>query len=186
MRVITGKARACRLQTLDCYDVRPTTDKVKEAVFSTIQFLVQGGKFLDLFAGSGQIGIEALSRDASSCTFVEKDIRAIKIIKNNLEHSKLQSNSNVVNCDVVNFLSKNAEKFDIIYLDPPYNSGKLTVDVLELCMKNAVKPSTVLLCEHSDRELLPDSIGLFSKFKVYKYGKVRVSRYENCQRGNLT
>ncbi len=184
MRVITGKAKACRLDTLNCYDVRPTTDKVKEAVFSTIQFFLEGRKFLDLFAGSGQIGIEALSRGSRSCTFVDKDIRAVEVIKNNLKKCKLYEYSNVLCRDIKNFLLKNSDIFDIIYLDPPYDDTKLLFSTLQDCIKNTTHSGSIVLCEHSSKVTLPGELDCFTKVKIYKYGKIIVSRYESLKKEN--
>ncbi|HRT82268.1 MAG TPA: 16S rRNA (guanine(966)-N(2))-methyltransferase RsmD, partial [Oscillospiraceae bacterium] len=99
MRVITGFARGRKLKALDGESVRPTGDRVKEAVFSIIQFELEGRSFLDLFAGSGQMGIEALSRGAASCVFVEKDKDAYSVIKDNLAHTKLEESAKVLNTD---------------------------------------------------------------------------------------
>ena len=113
MRVITGSARGMSLRTLEGDNVRPTTDKVKEAVFSAIQFEVEGRRVLDLFAGSGQLGIEALSRDAENCVFVDADKNAIKIDKENLAKTKLDGKATVMQTDSLAFLSM-TDKSDII------------------------------------------------------------------------
>ena len=117
MRVITGTARGRRLQEPANMDIRPTTDQVKEALFNIVQFDVEGRRVLDLFAGTGQLGIEALSRGAKSVTFVDESAEAIKIIKSNLEHCKLQGE--VVRSEAVSFL-KRCGKYDLIFLDPAY------------------------------------------------------------------
>ena len=113
MRVITGSARGMTLRTLEGDNVRPTTDKVKEAVFSAIQFEIEGRRILDLFAVSGQLGIEALSRGAESATFVDADKNAIKIIKENLAKTKLDSKASVAQTDSIAFLTMTDKIFDI-------------------------------------------------------------------------
>ena len=117
MRVITGTARGRVLRTLEGEDVRPTTDRVKEAVFSIIQFEIEGRRVLDLFAGSGQLGIEALSRGAASATFVDMSKDSLSAVKYNLEHTKLGDNAKVVQTDALSFLKLTKDKFDIVFLD---------------------------------------------------------------------
>ena len=130
MRVITGTARGRVLRTLEGEDVRPTTDRVKEAVFSIIQFEIEGRRVLDLFAGSGQLGIEALSRGAASATFVDMSKDSLSAVKYNLEHTKLGDNAKVVQTDALSFLKLTKDKFDIVFLDPPYASS-LVVDSMK-------------------------------------------------------
>lgn len=180
MRVITGKARGCKLKSVLGYDVRPTTDKIKESVFSVIQFRLEGRDFLDLFSGSGQMGIEALSRGAKSATFVENSRNSIAVIKENLAHTKLEGCANVVNSSVENFLFDCDKQYDIIYMDPPYHSEK-TSEILKSCLSKLIKNSGTLLCEHACDEVYPQEINRFQKVKVYKYGKIGVSLYEKIR-----
>ena len=125
MRVITGSARGRKLLTLEGEDVRPTTDRVKEAVFSVIQFETEGRRFLDFFAGSGQMGIEALSRGAKEAVFVDSAKKSVEIIRKNLASTKLAENANVVQTDWKSYLSVSGTQFDIAFLDPPYGKGIL-------------------------------------------------------------
>ena len=125
MRVITGTAKGRVLETLSGDDVRPTTAKIKESVFSMIQFQIQGRNFLDLFAGSGQMGIEALSRGAASATFVETRRQAVATVKKNLQTTNLSENAQVFNMDCISFLSMKKGEYDIAFLDPPYKTGLL-------------------------------------------------------------
>ena len=120
MRVITGSARGRRLITLEGEDIRPTTDKVKEAVFSSIQFEIEGRSVLDLFAGSGSLGIEALSRGAKKAVFCDLSRQAVGVINKNLENTRIDSFSTVINTDGISYLRTTREKFDIIFMDPPY------------------------------------------------------------------
>ena len=129
MRVITGIARGRKLETLPGEDVtRPTTESVKEAVFSMIQFEIEDKNVLDLFAGSGQLGIEALSRGAKKCTFVENNKQAYNVIENNIKHCKLEQSARIVMSDACAFLSRR-DSFDIAFLDPPYKQG-----IIEKCL----------------------------------------------------
>ena len=116
MRVITGSARGRVLRTLEGEDVRPTTDRVKEAIFSIIQFEIEGRQVLDLFAGSGQLGIEALSRGAAYATFTDMNKDAVNIVKQNLLSTGLHRNSAVLQTDAITFLKNSKKKFDIIFI----------------------------------------------------------------------
>ena len=125
MRVITGIARGRKLKELPGMETRPTTDKVKESVFNIVQFDIEGRRVLDLFAGTGQMGIEALSRGAAHCTFVDLRKEAAAVVRENLAHTKLSENGKVIQGDYLAFLTGCREKFDLAFLDPPYNTGML-------------------------------------------------------------
>lgn len=124
MRVITGTARGRRLKEPQGMDIRPTTDKVKESMFSILQFDIEGRRVLDLFGGTGQLGIEALSRGASEVVFVDKSAAALKLIRENLELCGLSDRARVRNGDSLAYL-RSGEKFDLVFLDPPYDTGLL-------------------------------------------------------------
>lgn len=177
MRVITGSARGRKLKTLEGDEiVRPTTDRVKEAIFSIIQFDLADARVLDLFAGSGQLGIEALSRGAESAVFIDRDSQAVEIIKDNLKATGLFQKATVLNADSVSYIKNSRNKFDIILLDPPYNKGLIN-EVLEnavgCCDENAT-----IVCETDFNETLPDSAGDFEKFREYKYSKTKITTYK--------
>lgn len=175
MRVITGSARGRKLKTLPTLDVRPTTDQVKEAVFSTIQFEVEGAMFLDLFAGSGQMGIEALSRGARFCVFVDSSRQAQDVVRDNLASTGFAKQARVAAMDSLGFLATAAEQFDIAFLDPPYNQGLLPKVLPLLAPK--MTPGGVILCEHQKGEELPETAGEFKIYRTYRYGKVMVTAY---------
>lgn len=141
MRVIAGSSRHLTLKTLEGLDIRPTTDKIKETLFNILQFKLSNKNFLDLFAGSGAIGIEALSRGCKNATFVDSSSEACKIIKENLEHTKLIDKSQIFKKNALSFIENDAaymkEKFDFIFLDPPYEKD-LYVPVLESILKNKI------------------------------------------------
>ena len=120
MRVITGKARGVQLKTPDGLTTRPTADRVIEALFSIIQFEIPGAKVLDLFGGTGQLGIEALSRGAKSAVFVDAGEPACKLIRENLRRTKLEADAKVIRSDYLEYLKRCRENFNIIFLDPPY------------------------------------------------------------------
>lgn len=179
MRVITGSARGRRLQTLDGTDiVRPTSDMVKEAIFSIIQFEVPGKKVLDLFAGSGQLGIEALSRGAEQCVFVEPDKKAFAVIKANVAHCGLQAGAVMLQTDALSYL-RHAQPFDIGLFDPPYRKGLLD-EVLPLAAEK-IAPGGLMLCETQREETLPVRAGAFAIQREYCYGKTKLTLYRAAE-----
>lgn len=175
MRVITGTARGMKLKTLEGLEVRPTTDQVKESIFSIIQFEIPGAKVLDLFAGSGQLGIEALSRDAQQVVFVDSNKSAINVINENLEHTKLDKRAIVKNADSLDFLKMTKDSFDIALLDPPYGKGLIEKALPLLAEK--MTEAGVIVCETAREEVLPESAGDFVKRKEYRYGKIKLTVY---------
>ncbi|MBO4693354.1 MAG: 16S rRNA (guanine(966)-N(2))-methyltransferase RsmD [Clostridia bacterium] len=177
MRVITGSARGRRLTTLPGTDiVRPTSDKIKEAVFSSIQFDIEGRRVLDLFAGSGQMGIEALSRGAESAVFVDKSAAAIDIVKKNLEVCGFCDNARIVHSDFMSYLLRSSDIFDIVFLDPPYKSG-LLADALRNTVSHLSNYGMVF-CEHPSDIILPESVGEFSISRIFKFGGIFVTMYK--------
>ena len=177
MRVITGKARGVALKTPDGILTRPTADRVKEALFSIIQFDIPGAKVLDLFGGTGQLGIEALSRDAASAVFVDEQEDACKLIKENLKRTKLEKNAKVVRSDYLAFLNSCREKFDIIFLDPPYAEIFLENSLKRITEIDILQSGGIIVCERPlGKELFCDLPG-YSRSKDYKYGKTLLTLY---------
>lgn len=175
MRVITGSARGRRLETLYGEEVtRPTTESVKEALFSMIQFELEGRKILDLFAGSGQLGIEALSRGARHCTFLENNRDAVRVVENNVLNCGFKEISNIVFGDAVSFLMRK-DNFDIAFVDPPYNLG-LVEKCLPLLLK-LMSEDGIVVCETSAGEDLPESIDGWYADRVRRYGKTKLTLY---------
>ena len=174
MRVITGTARGRKLRTPENYDIRPTTDNVKESVFNIIQFDIEGRRVLDLFAGTGQLGIECLSRGAKEAVFVDESREAVKIIKENLKTCGLSAP--VLQENALSFL-KHCGKFDIIFVDPPYDS-KLYQPVLELInLVDILSDGGIIICEARREEKLPDMAAPYLKRKEYNYGRVKICIY---------
>ena len=177
MRVITGKARGVALKTPDGMVTRPTADRVKEALFSIIQFDLPGAKVLDLFGGTGQLGIEALSRDAASAVFVDELDQACKLIKENLRRTKLEENARVVRSDYLSFLNSCREKFDMIFLDPPYAEIFLENSLKRITEIDILQSGGIIVCERPlGKELFCDLPG-YSRSKDYKYGKTLLTLY---------
>ena len=184
MRVITGSARGRRLETLPGDNTRPTGEKVKESLFSAIQFDIEGRRVLDLFAGSGQLGIEALSRGASGCVFVDKNTDAVKIIKQNLQHTGLMEKAQVLGTDALAYLTRPGDRFDLVFLDPPYAS-ELLLPVLER-VAPLVNDGGILVCETDDSTTLPEQIDRFAVAKTYRFGHTYVWLYRyQAEEGSL-
>ena len=175
MRVITGLARGRRLETLPGDNTRPTGEKVKESLFSAIQFDIEGRRVLDLFAGSGQLGIEALSRGASGCVFVDKNTEAVKVIRQNLQHTGLAEKSQVLGTDALSYLTRPGDRFDLVFLDPPYAS-ELLLPVLKK-VAPLVNDGGIIVCETDDTAELPNSIDRFAVAKTYRFGHTLVWVY---------
>ena len=175
MRVISGERRGKKLQTLEGLEVRPTSDRVKEAVFDILQFSVEGCRFLDLFAGSGQVGIEAISRGARQATLVDESRDAIRVVEKNLAATGFADRAKVVRGDALAFLRGSRDSFDIAFLDPPYRTGLLQ-RALPLAARR-MAPGGKLLCEHPKEEALPEQAGSLVKKKVYTYGKIALTLY---------
>lgn len=177
MRVITGSARGRVLETLSGNDVRPTSDRVKEAVFSIIQFELEGRSVLDLFGGSGQLGIEALSRGAEKATFVDSDDEAVKVIRKNLASTKLEKQAVVLRTDSVSFAASHTGRFDVVFLDPPYGKGFLQKVIPLIAPK--VNTGGVIVCESPYDEKLPAEADDFRIFREYRYGKTKITVYRD-------
>lgn len=175
MRVITGTARGKRLVTAEGMDVRPTPERVKEAMFSAIQFDIEGRAILDLFAGSGQIGIEALSRGAEKAVFVDQSPVSIEHINRNLKTTGFTDKAKVIRGDYTAVLLGMTEVFDYVFLDPPYASGFLE-KAIKLLQKN-VKEHGLIICEHPKEQSLPASVDDFVVKKQYRHGKVCLTVY---------
>jgi len=177
MRVITGKARGVQLKTPEGMQTRPTADRVKEALFSIIQFELPGASVLDLFGGTGQLGIEALSRGAKSAVFVDASEKACALIRENLNRTKLQQEGKVIRSDYLDYLKRSRDKFDIIFLDPPY---------AEVFLENALKCITeidilqtngIIVTERPLGKDLPWEYEGFQRSRDYKYGKTLLTVY---------
>ncbi|MBQ5608055.1 MAG: 16S rRNA (guanine(966)-N(2))-methyltransferase RsmD [Oscillospiraceae bacterium] len=171
MRVITGKARGVVLKTPDGMATRPTSDRVKEALFSIIQFDVPTARVLDLFGGTGQLGIEALSRNAKSAVFVDEREEACRLIRENLKRTRLEDCARVVRSDYMAFLRTCKEKFDIIFLDPPYAEVFLENSLKMITEIDILQSGGIIVTERPvEKDFLFDFPG-YSRSKDYKYAK---------------
>lgn len=170
MRVIAGFAKGVPLKTPDGFQTRPTTDRIKEAMFSIIHFDIPGAKVLDLFGGTGQLGIEALSRGAASAVFVDASQAACKLIRENLKKTKLEDNSKVLQNDYEMFLNNSAEKFDIIFLDPPYAEKFLENSLNLITEIDILQRNGIIITERSIEKDFPYQFDGYSRSRDYKYG----------------
>ena len=177
MRVITGKARGVQLKTPEGMLTRPTADRVKEALFSIINFDLPGAAVLDLFGGTGQLGIEALSRGANAAVFVDQREDACKIIRENLRRTKLESQGRVVRSDYLDYLRRSREKFDIILLDPPYAEVFLENALKCITEIDILKTGGIIVAERPVEKDLPFEFEGFTRSKDYKYGKTLLTIY---------
>ncbi len=177
MRVIAGSARGVALKTPDGMQTRPTIDRVKEALFSIIHFDLPGAKVLDLFGGTGQLGIEALSRGAASATFVDQSDAACKLIKENLRRTKFENVGKVVRGDYLEYLSRCREQYDIVFLDPPYAEVFLENALNRITEIDILRSGGIIVAERPLGKELPWEFPGFTRSKDYKYGKVLLTLY---------
>lgn len=179
MRVITGTAKGRRLKTAEGREVRPTAEKVKEAMFSMVQFELEGAVVLDLFAGSGQLGIEALSRGAAKAYFADSSAASIALVRENLEHTGLSDRAEVSHMPNTAFLRTAGERFDLAFLDPPYEKGLIARSLPALTERMSEKG--VILCEHERGCRLPGEVGGFRIEKTRDHGKTTITVYRRIK-----
>ena len=178
MRVITGKARGEQRKTPEGDLTRPTADRVKEALFSIIQFDLPGARVLDLFGGTGQLGIEALSRDAKSAVFVDEREDACRLIRENLKRTKLEQCGRVIRSDYLAYLRNCKEKFDIIFLDPPYAEVFLENSLKMITQIDILQTGGIIVTERPIGKELPWEFSGYSRSKDYKYGRTLITIYK--------
>lgn len=175
MKVITGSLRGRNLDTLGGDDItRPTTQSTKEALFSSIQFELEGRRVLDLFAGSGQLGIEAISRGARHCTFVENNKSAYKIVEGNIKKCRIEDSCRIVMSEAESFLMQK-DSFDIAFVDPPYHKDLILKSLPKLT--GMMSDDGVIVCESARDEELPESVNGWIISRQKNYGKTKVSYY---------
>jgi 16S rRNA (guanine(966)-N(2))-methyltransferase RsmD len=177
MRVITGSARGRRLKELEGMETRPTTDRVKEGLFNILQFDIEGRKVLDLFAGTGQLGIECLSRGAAFCDFVDASPAAMKVVRDNVASCALGDRAAFHQKDFAAFLAAAKGRYDLIFLDPPYASGNLERALEQLVNIDIVSGNGIMVCESPADHSLPALPAPYEKGKEYRYGKIKLTLY---------
>ena len=175
MRVITGSARGVRLNTPEGRDTRPTTERVKEALFSAIQFEIEGRRVLDLFSVSGQLGIEALSRGASYGVFVDAAKDAAALTRENLKRAKFTENSTVLQTDSLSYLSSCREKFGLIFLDPPYAETLLETALERIIAFDILSSGGIIVAERPEGKALPGEFAGYTRSRDYRYGTTLIT-----------
>lgn len=177
MRVISGTAKGTVLKTPEGLATRPTTDRVKEAMFSIIQFDLPGAAVLDLFGGTGQLGIEALSRGAKRAVFVDAADSACRLMKENLKKTKMEEKSQVIRSDYLSFLKNCKDRYDIILLDPPYIEVFLENSLNLITEIDILQTNGIIVTERPVEKELPWNFPGFSRSRDYKYGKTLLTIY---------
>ena len=175
MRVITGSARGRRLRELEGQETRPTTDRVKEGIFNIIQFDIEGRRVLDLFAGTGQLGIEALSRGAASAVFVEQRREAAALIRDNLTLTGLAGSARVVCGDAFAFLQSAKETFDIILIDPPFAAGLWENALNSISRFDILSDHGIIVCESRAEWSMPELAAPYEAGREYRYGQIKLT-----------
>ena len=171
MRVITGSARGRRLKELEGMETRPTTDRVKEGLFNIIQFDIEGRKVLDLFGGSGQLGLEAMSRGAASCVIVDGDRAAQKAIEANIKNCGFDRNCQLIKGDSFTFLQRQKkDSYHLIFLDPPYGGELLNRAIAEICRIDILAEGGIMVCESASTDVLQPVQAPYRVVKQYRYG----------------
>ena len=181
LRVISGKARGLKLDTPKNQDVRPTTDRVKESLFNMINSYIMDSNILDLFAGTGSLGIECLSRGAKNCVFVDKSKDSINIVRSNVKKVSVDNESTILNVDfkdAVKRLSTQNQKFDVIFMDPPYYENMFIECLKSIDKFNLLDEDGIIVVEHDTKDLFEDSIGRLNKSREKKYGNTTLTFYK--------
>jgi len=181
MRVISGSARGRKLKDVNKYTgfkyIRPTGDKIKESIFNIIQFDIEGRRVLDLFAGSGQLGIEALSRGAKKAVFVDSNPNAVKLINENIKLCGFYEISTVYTRNVLKYLDNDTDTFDLIFIDPPYDTFLLQETLSLVVRIDKLNSNGIIICESSINIPVPTFQSPYCLQKEYKYGNTRILKY---------
>ena len=178
LRVISGKSRGLKLNTPENMDIRPTTDRVKEAMFNIISPYIYGSNILDLFAGSGALGVEALSRGAELCYFVDSSKTSMNVTKSNIKKARLEDGAVTINSSyekAIDRILMNKVKFDVIFVDPPYYEGYFIDVIKKIDSTDILKDDGIIVVEHDVKTEIPEEIGRIYISKEKKYGKTMVT-----------
>lgn len=179
MRIISGNAKGLKLKTLKGMDTRPTSDRVKEAIFSMISPYIFDAKVLDLFSGTGNLAIEAISRGGSTAYAVEKNSKCIDIIKENINKANFDERINILNKDALRAIKDLKDiKFDIIFMDPPYLKDLIKPSLKEIALHNILSDNGIIVIEHDIKDILEKTIDSFTTIKKKKYGNTIITIFE--------
>lgn len=180
MRVISGSAKGLKLISPEGLDTRPTTDRIKETLFNIIMPYIYDADFLDIFSGSGAIGIEALSRGAKSATFIENSLDNIQLIKKNLKLAKLEQKANIIHKDFLVALNQiSNKKFGLIFMDPPYCKNFVETALLKIVEKDLLSNDGIIICEQHIKDNLSNINGLYN-YRIKEYKTTKMVFYEKC------
>lgn len=177
MRIITGIAKGRIIKAPDGLNTRPTSDRVKEALFNIISKKIYGARVLDLFTGTGNLGLEAISRGAEMCTFVEKNNNAYKILASNIEMLGFIFTSELYRgdaFDVLETIGKVNKKYDIIFLDPPYSMGLVEKSVKKISELMIMEQNGVIVSECDEKDIIPEKINDIKTYRIEKYGRTKI------------
>ncbi|MBD2870785.1 16S rRNA (guanine(966)-N(2))-methyltransferase RsmD [Paenibacillus arenilitoris] len=180
MRVIAGEAKGRALKAVPGMNTRPTTDKVKEAIFSMIGPYFDGGMALDLFAGTGGLGIEAWSRGVERTVFVDRDKISVDVIRQNVQSAKMESAAEIYRNDAeraLKALAKREQRFRLVFLDPPYKMTTMDEVMVQLAENGLLEPNAVIVVEHDAAHRYAEALGDFTQIKHARYGDTAVSIY---------
>lgn len=173
MRVISGSAKGHRLKCIQGLNTRPTQDRVKESIFNIIMNYIEDANVLDLFSGTGNLGIESLSRGSQFSAMIEKNPACVKIINENLVHTKLNDRAKVICDDVITSIKKLNNKFDIVFMDPPYNKGLIIPTLIQIYNNDILNDNGLIVIERDKKDSLDDSP--FETVREQTYGETVVS-----------
>lgn len=176
MRVISGKAKGIKLVTIEGLNTRPTTDRIKESIFNLIQFEIPDANVLDLFSGSGALGLEAASRGAASVTLVEQNRQCHKAMEENIGKCELSDVVTIMKSDVLSIFH-HIGQFDVIMMDPPYQKDFITPVMDQIVMHKTLSENGVVVIEHSTADQVSETFGELKQYKQKKYGKTMISLY---------
>lgn len=182
MRIISGSRRGHKLIEFEGESIRPTTDRVKESIFNLIQPWIAGARVLDLFAGSGALAFEALSRGAESAVCVDRDKSARAVVKENCRGLCFEDNVDIVASDSLEYLGKTDKQFDLIFLDPPYNKGFVRPVLERIRENNLLSDSGVMVLESDSTDDHEDADG-FEILKQRRYGRTYITVYKKKKKG---
>jgi len=177
MRVISGSARGRKLKEPAGVEIRPTSDMVKESLFDIIQFDIEGRRVLDLYAGTGQLGVEALSRGAKSVVFVDTKPDAVKLIRENLLICGFSETATILSRDALRYL-ESGEKFDVIFVDPPYDTSLAAQTIQKIIKFDNLDTNGIIMCETRVDYTISDVAPPYFIRKEYRYGAVKITRIE--------
>ena len=183
MRIITGSAKGKKLVSLEGDATRPTSERIKEAVFSSIQFDIEGRRVLDLFAGSGQLGLESLSRGAQSCVFVERDRASAAAVEKNIRACGLQpGEAKLYKGDAIGFLAmQQPHSYDVILLDPPYGGELLRQALADIAKNDILAEGGIIVCEKAPEDVIEPLPEGYVLLREYKYGQIMLCKVARAE-----